>query len=113
VASLAGAWIAAVAGLGGMRDYGGSLSFAPKLPERLTRLAFRLCFRGRRLKVEFDHREARYLLLRGSPLDITHHGTEVTVSEDQPVTCPVPTPSQREAPSQPPGREPVQRRPPS
>ena len=113
VASLAGAWIAAVAGFGGMRDHGGSLSFAPRLPQRLTRLGFRLCFKGRRLKVEVDHQEARYLLLRGSPLRITHHGTEVTVSEDEPVTCPIPSPPRREAPRQPPGREPVQRRPPS
>jgi alpha,alpha-trehalose phosphorylase len=113
VASLAGAWIAAVAGLGGMRDHDGSLSFAPRLPRRLTRLEFRLCFKGRRLRVEVDGREARYVLLRGSPLPITHHGTEVTVSEDEPVTCPVPPPPRREAPRQPPGREPVQRRPPA
>ena len=32
IASLAGAWIAAVAGFGGMRDHGGQLSFAPRLP---------------------------------------------------------------------------------
>jgi alpha,alpha-trehalose phosphorylase len=47
LASLAGAWIAVVAGFGGMRDHGGSLSFAPQLPQRLSRLTFRLCFRGR------------------------------------------------------------------
>jgi alpha,alpha-trehalose phosphorylase len=46
LASLAGAWIAAVAGFGGMRDHGGSLSSAPQLPQQLSRLAFRLCFRG-------------------------------------------------------------------
>src|SRR5207248_799764 len=32
IASLAGAWLAAVGGFGGMRDHGGSLSFAPRLP---------------------------------------------------------------------------------
>ena len=32
IASLAGAWIAAVAGFGGMRDHGGELTFAPRLP---------------------------------------------------------------------------------
>ena len=52
IASLAGAWIAAVAGFGGMRDYDGQLSFAPRLPPPLTRLAFRICWRGRRLLVE-------------------------------------------------------------
>src|ERR1022692_4413139 len=42
IASVAGTWIAAVAGFGGMRDYGGRLTFAPRLPGGLTRLKFRL-----------------------------------------------------------------------
>ncbi len=41
IASLAGSWIAAVAGFGGLRDHGGELSFRPRLPAALTRLAFR------------------------------------------------------------------------
>ena len=32
IASVAGTWIAAVAGFGGFRDHGGVLSFAPRLP---------------------------------------------------------------------------------
>ena len=51
IASLAGACIAAVAGFGGMRDYDGELTFAPRLPARLGRLRFRLVYRGRRLEV--------------------------------------------------------------
>jgi alpha,alpha-trehalose phosphorylase len=113
LASLAGAWIAAVAGFGGMRDHGGSLSFAPRLPQRLSRLAFRLLFRGRRIKVEVDHRQARYALLRGAPLDVAHHGATVTLAPDEPVTCPLPKPPARKAPTQPPGRAPARRRPPS
>ena len=50
LASLAGAWIAAVAGFGGMRDHDGSLSFAPRLPDA-PRLDFGLLFRGRRIQV--------------------------------------------------------------
>src|SRR5438045_8257528 len=42
IASLAGAWTAAVAGFGGMRDHDGKLTFAPRLPQRLERLTFRL-----------------------------------------------------------------------
>ncbi len=41
VASLAGTWIALVSGLAGMRERDGALSFAPCLPQGLTRLAFR------------------------------------------------------------------------
>jgi alpha,alpha-trehalose phosphorylase len=111
LASLAGAWIAAVAGFGGMRDHGGSLSFAPKLPERLSRLAFRLCFRGRRILVEVDHRQARYTLLQGAPLDVAHHDATVTLAPDEPVARPIPKPPARKAPAQPPGRSPVRRQP--
>src|SRR5215831_17083462 len=52
IASLAGAWLAAVAGFGGMRDHEGALAFAPRLPPRLDRLAFGIMFHNRRLRVE-------------------------------------------------------------
>ena len=111
MASLAGAWIAVVAGFGGMRDHGGSLSFAPRLPQQLSRLSFRLLFRGRRIRVEMDHEQARYFLLGGAPLDVAHHGDNVTLTPGEPVTRPIPKPLSREAPSQPPGRAPARRRP--
>jgi alpha,alpha-trehalose phosphorylase len=111
LASLAGAWIAAVAGFGGMRDHGGSLSFAPQLPERLSRLVFRLCFRGRRIRVEVDHRQACYTLLQGTSLDVAHHGATVALVPDEPVTHTIPKPPSRRAPTQPPGRAPVRRQP--
>ena len=38
MASLAGAWIATVAGFGGMRDHGGRLTFAPRLAQQLSSL---------------------------------------------------------------------------
>jgi alpha,alpha-trehalose phosphorylase len=110
IASLAGVWIVAVAGFGGMRDHDGSLSFAPRLPARLNRLAFGLCFRGRRLKVEVDHHQARYSLLEGAQLEITHHGETVNVTAEEPVTRTIPAPPAREAPRQPPGRAPARRR---
>ncbi|MGH9205446.1 MAG: glycosyl hydrolase family 65 protein, partial [Acidimicrobiales bacterium] len=40
LAALAGAWIALVAGFGGMRANDGMLRFAPRIPQNLTRLAF-------------------------------------------------------------------------
>ena len=65
IASLAGAWIAAVAGFGGMRDHGGVLTFAPRLPSALERLAFRLLFRGTRLRVEVTKTHATYTVVDG------------------------------------------------
>src|SRR5215213_5237013 len=113
LASLAGAWIAAVAGFGGMRDHGGSLGFAPQLPQWLSRLTFRLLFRGRRIRVEVDHQEARYALLQGASLDVTHHGATITLMPGELVTRSIPKPPARKAPTQPPGRAPARRRPPS
>ena len=106
IATLAGAWIAAVAGFGGMRDHDGSLSFNPRLPQRLARLAFGICFRGRRLRVEVTHALARYSLLQGRPLQITHNGQPIRVTTAEPVSCPVLRVTGGTAPRQPAGRSP-------
>jgi len=111
IASLAGAWLAAVAGFGGMRDYDGALTFAPRLPARLERLTFRLRFRGRRLKVEVRKPEATYTLVEGEQLEIAHHGGPLTLSTGRPVKRDIPPAAERPAPSQPPGREPRRRSP--
>jgi alpha,alpha-trehalose phosphorylase len=109
IASLAGAWIAAVAGFGGMRDHDGTLTFAPRLPPRLQRLAFRLVYRGRRLHVEIDEAAATYTLLAGEPLATSHHGVPITVTCEEPLTMELPPTPRRAAPTQPAGRAPVRR----
>jgi len=109
IASLAGAWIAAVAGFGGMRDHDGTLTFAPRLPPRLERLSFRLLFRGRRLKVEVTKKHATYTVLDGDPLEIGHHGRTISISTKEPVKRPIPRAVGRPSPNQPPGRAPGRR----
>jgi alpha,alpha-trehalose phosphorylase len=106
LASLAGAWIAAVAGFGGMRDHGGTLGFAPRLPPALERLSFRICFRDRRIKVEVDHRRAEYSLLEGPAVEVSHHGEAIQVAPDEPVSRDIPPLSAHQAPKQPRGRAP-------
>ena len=109
IASLAGAWIAAVAGFGGMREHCGELSFAPRLPERLTRLSFGITFRGRRLRVEARDTEVSYRLLQGESLDIRHFGEPMTVA-GEPLVLPMKkNPAVGETPTQPPGRAPRHR----
>ncbi len=108
IASLAGAWLAAVAGFGGLRDHDGFLSFAPRLPTRLERLAFGLRFRDRLLKVEATKTEVTYTLKEGEPLELSHYGDRITVSTERPLTRPIlPMTLERPAPSPPPGREPM------
>jgi alpha,alpha-trehalose phosphorylase len=110
IASLAGAWLAAVAGFGGMRDHAGALTFAPRLPSRLQRLAFGLIFRGTRLRVDVTEADATYTVLDGAPVRIGHHGKTITVSARGPTTQPIPPLRvDRPAPTQPRGRAPQRR----
>jgi alpha,alpha-trehalose phosphorylase len=87
LAALSGAWLAAVGGFGGLRD-NGSLSFAPRLPEELTALTFRLMYRGRRLRVHVAPDHATYELLAGDELEFLHHEKPIRLaagaSESQP-----------------------------
>jgi alpha,alpha-trehalose phosphorylase len=110
MASLAGAWIGAVCGFGGLRDHDGALSFNPRLPEQLKRLCFRLCVRGRRLRVDIERGGVTYLLRGEEPLEIRHDGEELKLEPDQPVErdlCELPD---FQAPRQVPGREPSRHR---
>ena len=109
LASLAGAWVAAVQGFGGMRDHG-ELSFVPRLPAEVERIAFRVAFRGRRLRVDVRPRETTYELLEGRPLAIRHHDDELRLEVGTPLKRPTPPGEQRPRPAQPPGRAPARRR---
>src|SRR3712207_5142879 len=104
LAALAGCWLAAVAGFGGMRDHGETLAFAPRLPGRLNTLEFRLVHRGRRLRVEVNHEQACYELLAGEPLELTHHGEPLTVETGSRQSRPLPPVPARTPPAQPAGR---------
>ena len=104
-----GRWLVAVAGFGGMRDHGDTLAFAPRLPSRLARLAFRLLYRGRRLRVEVHPHHAAYELLDGEPLELLHHGERFTLGPGAPDTRPLPPVPDHPRPEPPPGRKPPRR----
>ena len=103
IASLAGAWIALVGGFGGLRHRGGTVSFAPRLPQALSRLSFSILIRGRRLRVEATHTAATYYIADGKPLDILHYGEEVQLSPGHPKVRPIEAEPARPRPSQPRG----------
>ena len=108
MASLAGALQAAVAGFGGLRRKRGSLSFAPRLPSAIRRLAFPLSFRDRRLYVEVLPDAATYSLDPGdAPLEFLHWGERVMLERS--VTRAIPPPPDLEPPLQPAGRAPRRR----
>ena len=110
IASLGATWLVAVAGFGGMRDHDEKLSFAPRLPSRLTRLAFRVAFRGQCVRVEVGQSEARYELLgQGETLELLHHGKPFELEPGHPQKHPVPRAPNRPPPKQPAGCEPSRR----
>jgi alpha,alpha-trehalose phosphorylase len=110
IASLAGTWLALVAGLGGLRFADGTVRFTPQLPEGISRLAFGVIVRSRRLRVEITSTSATYLLTDGEPLEIKHYGTSLRLVAGVAAEHRLPRLRQRPRPSQPPGREPARRR---
>src|SRR5437867_12688562 len=83
--SLAGAWLAAVHGLGGMRHHGDSLGFSPRLPPRIRRLTFRVGFLGRLIKVSLNHERVTYTMVSGRALTFDHFGKPVRLTTRAPV----------------------------
>ncbi|GAA3969226.1 glycosyl hydrolase family 65 protein [Gordonia caeni] len=108
IAALAGAWTDCVAGFGGMRDFGGNITFAPHLPSRLNYMSFRMVVRESRIVVAIDKEQATYRLLDGPPIELAHYGENFTLS-DTPVTKPIPEPTAGEPPTAPVACEPYRR----
>jgi alpha,alpha-trehalose phosphorylase len=110
IASLASTYVALIAGFAGARYETGGVRFAPRLPDGLSRLAFTVVVQNRRLRVELQHKSARYLLVEGDPLELSHHGAPVTITAGKPSVQPIPAITPRPRAKQPDGREPVRRR---
>lgn len=107
LAALAGSWIALIDGLAGLRTQDGALTFAPRLPDALARLAFTITRHARCLAVEITASAATYTLRSGEPLHLAHHGQPITVAVGEPITRPIPAVSvTAPQPTQPPGRAP-------
>ncbi|MCA2213988.1 glycoside hydrolase family 65 protein [Jidongwangia harbinensis] len=109
MASLAGAWSTLVEGFGGLRERADVLALAPRLPEGIDRLRFRLRHHGLRLIVDADHRTAR-ITLHGDPggrLTVLLYDERVEVTVAEPVERPVvPIKPLLGVPEQPPGSAP-------
>lgn len=112
LASLAGSWTALVAGFGGLRDDEGILALDPQLPGGISRLRFRLRWRGFRVTVDADHATVTYTLRDGPEgvLTIRHAGEPLEINTREPTSVAVqPKKPLLPPPTQPPGREPLRR----
>jgi alpha,alpha-trehalose phosphorylase len=109
LAAAAGSWLAVVCGFGGLRTEGPELRLAPRLPERLHRIAFRLRWRGRRIGVEVTRSGTVVRVLDGAAGEVPVHVDDepLTVTAERAASAPLRTPRPpASTPRQPPGREP-------
>ncbi len=111
LASMAGTWNVLVAGFGGLRVGGKALAFSPRLPEGISRLAFNFCYRDRLISVVVLKNKATYMIKSGDPLTLSHHGEEFELAAQFLATHAIPEIAPKQAPAQPPGREPLRRGP--
>jgi alpha,alpha-trehalose phosphorylase len=89
VASAGGTWMALVYGFGGMRHRGEQISFRPRMPERLNRLAFKIQVKGSTLSVSITGQEAAYTLESGDELTFLHHGETLHLGVGKSVSRPL------------------------
>lgn len=90
IASIGGTWMVLVYGLAGMRDYGGKLSFRPRMATRGSALGLRfsLTVRGQILELDFqkERKQVTYLLRDGLQLVIQHEDEEIKLAKGEPVS---------------------------
>jgi alpha,alpha-trehalose phosphorylase len=110
IASLAGSWLAVVAGFGGMRDHGGRLSLRPQLAPGWTRLCFRLLWHGAHITVDIGAEEVTYTATQVSDegVEVMHGEETLLLKADEPVIRPmIRVEPMTPRPSQPAGRAPL------
>jgi alpha,alpha-trehalose phosphorylase len=110
IASLAGTWLALVAGFGGMRDFDDRLCFHPQLPPGWDGMRFRVRWRGRLVQVGVSPHEVTYELIdeEHSPVRVWDVDTALELEPGVPVTRPLhPVKPLTARPKQPDGRAPL------
>ncbi|MEM9515535.1 MAG: glycosyl hydrolase family 65 protein, partial [Actinomycetota bacterium] len=78
--SMAGTWLAAVQGFGGMRVIDDTLHLRPRLAPGWDRLAFSIRFRGSRMRVDARRDGVDILLRSGPPLTVVIDGEQRQLS---------------------------------
>jgi alpha,alpha-trehalose phosphorylase len=87
MASMGGTWMVMVYGFAGMRDYGGRISFRPKVPKRFLGGRFCLTIKGRLLEVDVDPETVRYTMKEGDDLTIYHEEEEIQLTKEVPTAA--------------------------
>ena len=89
VAAAGGVWMALVNGFGGMRDFGGKLSFDPRLPASWPELSFPLTWHGTQLDVTLTKDELSVTSGDGVDVAFSVRGEEFLVRPGERVVVPL------------------------
>ncbi|MFD3745610.1 glycoside hydrolase family 65 protein [Nocardia sp. NPDC058633] len=91
IASAAGTWQVATHGFGGLRAGADGLGFSPALPSSWQRVRFSVRWRGRTVRADLGHRDARLELVGDGPaVEIAVWGTAVTLEPGRAVEVAAP-----------------------
>ena len=88
IASLGGTWLTVVYGFGGLRDYGATLRFHPRLPDAWDRLRFRLRKQDSVVEVDLRRDEVTYRMIEGDEVVLHHHDEKIELSSGEETTRP-------------------------
>ena len=105
LAAMSATWLVAIAGFGGMRDYGEYLQFNPHIPRGLDRIRFRMQFRNRLVRVTIEQKQVTYELLEGEDLAIQHIDEIISLSQGQPQQYAIQPPTYMPSVQRPYGRD--------
>jgi len=83
-AAMAGTWLGVAYGFAGMRLTGSGLRFAPVLPDKWTRYAFRVHVHGALLEVTVAADGTHYRMVQGERIALRHHGETIELTQAAP-----------------------------
>ena len=79
ITSMAGTWLSIVQGFGGMRNFGGKLSFNPKIPKNWKSYSFKIKYRNHTIKVFKNHEACKFYNESETPITLSVSGKEITI----------------------------------
>ncbi len=77
-----GVWAGVVSGFGGLRTDTDKLGFAPRIPKKWQSYRFRLFYRGTRIEVAIDKKNAAFKAVSGPAVRVTVYGKDLTVDAE-------------------------------
>ena len=82
-ANMGGTWMSIVYGFAGMKVNDGKLNINPRLPEKWSKVSFKITFKNKLIKITITELDTIYELIEGSEETIVHCGQEVTIKTNE------------------------------